>query len=58
MQANLYCFLLGVFVALIASAGITLDATSRADNMADEIIRLEIENETLSRRVRVCLGEF
>lgn len=58
MQNGLHGFLLGVFVALMLTAGITLDATIRADNMADEIIRLEIENETLSRRVRVFLGEF
>lgn len=57
MQNGLYGLLLGVLVALIASAGITLDATVRADNMADEIIRLANENETLARRVRVCLGD-
>ena len=50
-------FLLGVFVTLIFSCGYVLDETVRADRLADEVIRLEIENETLSRQVRFCYGE-
>lgn len=38
MQVNLYGFLLGVSVALVASAGITLDAKARTDNMAGRFL--------------------
>lgn len=53
----MYKFLLGVFIALIFAFGYVLDATARADRLAAEVIRLEIENETLSRQVRFCYGE-
>ena len=53
----MYKFLLGVFITLIFACGYVLDATVRADRLADEVVRLEIENETLSRKTRLCYGE-
>lgn len=50
-------FLLGVLVTLICCSGVVLDATNRADGMAEEVIRLEIENKNLSRISMFCYGE-
>lgn len=50
-------FLFGVFITLIFTCGYVLDATVWADNLADEVVRLEIENETLSKENKLCYGE-
>lgn len=50
-------FLLGVFVTLIFCSGVVLDATTRADRLSEEVIRLEIENKNLARKTLFCYGE-